>query len=157
MAKRPGRPYAPRMNARVSFVIALLSVAVLAGCQTKQPAAEPPPAPLDEPTAEAMLLRSLQAEEAGDVEAEKADLFPRQNNILMTCAKLRVDNGKLAAVAMRDENGNVPHVTGVTVSGLHQQGAHTWVGTYQAQGNSAYSGSEMFIWANGRWWIKCNV
>ena len=140
------------------LVAAFAGSILLAGCNTSTaPQMEPPPAPIDTSTAQSMLMRSLQAEESGDLEAEKADLFPRQGNILASCAKLRIDNGKMAGVAMRDENGVAPKVTGVTISGLHPQGTNTFVGSYQAQGNTAYGGTEMFIWANGRWWIKCNV
>ena len=137
----------------------LLGALVLAGCnQSSQPQFEMPKAPIDVSTAQTMLMRSLQAEEAGDVEAEKADLFPRESHVLGPCAKLRVSNGHLGSIAMRDENGNVPKITGVTVSGLTPGPAgNIFTAGYTATGNAAYSGSESFIWANGRWWIRCNV
>lgn len=144
------------MTLRIASFLGLLA---LVGCnQSSQPQFEMPASPIDVSTAQTMLMRSLQAEEAGDVEAEKADLFPRESHVLGPCAKLRVANGHLGSVAMRDENGNVPKITGVTVSGLHQgPAANIYSGSYTATGNSAYSGAETFIWANGRWWIRCNV
>src|SRR4051812_36432796 len=140
-------------------IVSLLGVLALAACNTStQPVFEMPSQPIDAGTAQTMLMRSLQAEESGDVEAEKADLFPRESHVLGPCAKLRVANGHMGSVAMRDENGNVPKITGVTVSGLHQGPAgNIFSGTYTATGNAAFSGSETFIWANGRWWIRCNV
>lgn len=142
-----------------TIFVALTAVLLATACQQKSQESDEqtPPGPLETSEAEAMLLRSLQAEASGDFEAEKADLFPRQHTVLATCAKLRIDNGKMASMAMRDENGKVPEITGVTVSNLHPQGERGFAGQYSAQGNSAYSGSEMFVWANGRWWIKCNI
>ena len=146
------------MNVR-PFVLGLLAVATLSACNTSsQPTFEMPDKPLDQYTAESMLMRSLQAEESGDYSAEEADLFPRQHNILAACAKLRVNNGKIASIGMRDENGTVPKITGVTVSGLQvAEKPNIFRGSYSAVGNNAYSGSEQFIWANGRWWIRCNM
>ena len=145
------------MNLRILTIAGV--VALLSACNpSSQPQFEMPSSPIDQSTAETMLMRSLQAQEAGDVEAEKADLFPRQNNVLVACARLRAGNGRIASTAMRDENGVVPKITGVTVSGLHQgPAANIYSGSYSATGNAAYSGSETFIWANGRWWIRCNV
>src|SRR3954465_3401253 len=129
-------------------IVSLLGVLALAACNTSsQPVFEMPSQPIDAGTAQSMLLRSLQAEESGDVEAEKADLFPRETHVLGPCAKLRVANGHLGSIAMRDEAGNVPKISGVTVSGLHEGPAgNIFTGSYSATGNSAYSGSETFIW-----------
>lgn len=114
--------------------------------------------PFDASTAQQMLLRNIQAMERQDLEGVKADLFPRQQNTLQTCAKSRMSHAKSATIGMESEGGGggPARVTGVTMTNPKQQGG-AWRADYKAQGNSAFEGSEMFVHANGRWWIKCGI
>lgn len=128
---------------------------LLAACSTPAPAEKA--VPFDPSAAQQMLLRNLQAMERQDLEGVKADLFPRNANTLQTCAKSRMAHAKSATIGMADENAATPaRVTGVALTNPAQQGG-AWRANYQAQGNAAFSGSEMFVHANGRWWIKCGI
>ncbi len=137
----------------LALVLVLLAVS---GCNTKSaPPTEPPPA-FDPAAASAMLTRTLQAQEAGDGNGVQADLFPRAPNTLKACSQARLSYSRSASIGLGDESGTPAHVTGVTLGTARQQG-NAYVVDYTAIGNPAYSGSEMFVWANGRWWIKCQM
>jgi hypothetical protein len=137
---------------RLLGLVPVLALA-LAACNT--PPATPPP-PFDQANAQAMLLRTLNAEIRGDLEGTKQDLFPRNNNTLAACAKARLGNARPATLG--DDPGSAPaEITSVTLKNVHQQEG-AWIADYDVTGNSNFSGSsEMFVYANGRWWIKCGI
>lgn len=133
----------------------VFSLLLLTACQEKAPAEKA--VPFDPATAQQMLLRNIQAMERQDLEGVKADLFPRNLNTLQTCAKSRMAHAKSATIGMADEGAATPaRVTGVSLTNPAQQGG-AWRADYKAQGNAAFEGSEMFVHANGRWWIKCGI
>lgn len=128
---------------------------LLAACSTPAPAEKP--VPFEASAAQQMLLRNIQAMERQDLEGVKADLFPRNPNTLQTCAKSRLAHAKSATIGMADEGAaTAARVTGISLGTPVQQGG-AWRADYKAQGNAAFEGSEMFVHANGRWWIKCGI
>ena len=113
--------------------------------------------PFDAATAAAMLTRTLQAQERNDFAAVQNDLFPRASHTLQACGKARLAYSRATSIGMADEAGGAPaKVTGVTLGSprAHKGG---YLVDYKAVGNPAFSGSEHFVWANGRWWIKCQM
>lgn len=162
--ERRGFGYARLVKPTSVLVLGALSLVLTASACDTQPKIDPPPAPLDSATAQEILLRNLQAVEAGDVEATKADLFPRDSRVLVPCAKVRVANFVTAnkiSVQMPGLDGGAGSapvkLTGVTLNGAPAAQGNFYSVSYSGVGNSAFGGSETFIWANGRWWIRCNV
>jgi hypothetical protein len=108
-----------------------------------------------------MLLQAVQAEMRGDLAGTEENLFPRNAQTLAACAKTRIGNARPASMlggGDSPEGGTAPtQITGVTLSNVHQQG-DVYYADVTAEGNSSFSGtSEMFVFANGRWWIKCGI
>lgn len=142
--------------ARMRIVVVLaLPFALLLGACNPSPSANAVQPELAQSQAESMLLRTLQAVERQDLAGTQADLFPRNPNTLAACAKGRIANAKPATLAFGGEGG-APSITGVQVTGMASQAEAMRV-TYQVQGNPALSGADLFVFANGRWWIKCGI
>ena len=135
---------------------ALCFALALAGCQSSTPAPAEKPPEFDNYAAQQMLTRTLQAIENKDLAGVEADLFPRNRNTLAACAKTRLALNRAVAVGMEDGGGAPPKVSGVSLTNVQPQG-NAYLATYQSQGNTGFSGQEMFVFANGRWWIKCQM
>jgi len=144
---------------------ALVSVAsaalVLAACNT--PTTPAPPPAFDVNNAQSMLLQTLQAEMRGDLAGTEENLFPRNPQTLAACAKTRIGNARPSSVLGGTDNpegaaAGGADITGVTLSDVHQSGDAYYAHVDTQGANNAFSGtSEMFVFANGRWWIKCGI
>ena len=141
-------------------VLASASALALAACNTNT--TQGPPPAFDVNVAQSMLLTTLQAEMRGDLAATEENLFPRNPQTLAACAKTRIGNARPSSVMGGTENpdgaaSGAAEITGVTLSNVHQSG-DAYYADVTAQGNSSFTGtSEMFVYANGRWWIKCGI
>ena len=142
------------------LLVAAASAVGLVACN-KPTMPEPPPA-FDVNAAQSMLLQTLQAEMRGDLAATEENLFPRNPQTLAACAKTRLANARPSSVLGGSDNpdgaaAGAATITGVTLSNVHQSG-DAYYADVTAEGNSSFTGtSEMFVFANGRWWIKCGI
>lgn len=143
-----------------SVAVVLLTAACSSGTSSAPASAAGPaatPVPFTTGEAQTLLLRSLQAQKRGDVEAVKADLFPRELNVAAACAKTKLAFTRSAMTgAMADDEGRNPEITSVNVTLTRTDEKH-FQGRYTVPGNAALEGTESFVYEQGRWWIQCSM
>ncbi len=171
MKRPPSRTRAPSPAHRTGFArraptSVLVALSVVAGaCDSPKPsgpstaaapAATATRVPFDEGAARAMLLRHLQALVRADLNGLQADLFPRNAQTMAACGKMRLATTRSFHYAIGDEAPvAAPSVTGVRLQNVRAQDDF-WLADYVADG-TALSGTEAFVFENGRWWIKCRL